>query len=368
MAFYEERSENLHILELPNTIVNNLEILNIEEYNKLIKAFIQEKKIAVSEVIAVFSQKTCFKLEVGEGSHNNKITEEKVKNFVESVPFERIYVKEAVLDKKKVVVAINRGLYEQLMNILIELGFKLQLMTSAYFLSKMVEKPGFNQEIAKFIIQEENNLEQFNFIKEEKVKTKMEFAPKKDDKKTRNKIIILATFFILLIVVMIFIILRNRNEMNKLEESNKIEAQKIKDQELQLEEEAKQEALNKAKSLTQDSVLEEASDSAGLNSENQGGIDSEALQKLEIVIQNGSGVPGDANNLKKVLEQVGFDNITTSNAESQRTGKTQILYQSGLNPSVVELLAENVKLFINDIVLLENNSIKSDILITTSKR
>ena len=368
MAFYEERSENLHILELPAKIVDNLEILDIGEYNKLIKAFIQEKKIAASEVIAIFSQKTCFKLEAEVGSHDNKKIEEKVKNFVESVPFERVYVKEAVLEKKKVVVAINRGLYEPLMNILIELGFKLQLMTSAYFVSKMVEKPGFNQEIAKFIIQEENNLEQFNFIKEEKVKAKMELAPKKDDKKTRNKIIMLATVFILLVVVMILVVLRNRNEMKKLEESNRIEAQKMKDQDLQLEEEAKQEALDKANSLTQDSGQEEATDSTALNSDNQVSIDSEELQKLEIVIQNGSGVPGDANNLKKVLEQAGFDNITTNNAESQRTGKTQVLYQSGLNPLIIEFLAENVKSFVGDIVLLENKSIDSDILITTSKR
>jgi len=142
----------------------------------------------------------------------------------------------------------------------------------------------------------------------------------------------------------------------------------MKDQDLQLEEEAKQEALDKANSLTQDSGQEEATDSTALNSDNQVSIDSEELQKLEIVIQNGSGVPGDANNLKKVLEQAGFDNITTNNAESQRTGKTQVLYQSGLNPLIIEFLAENVKSFVGDIVLLENKSIDSDILITTSKR
>lgn len=68
----------------------------------------------------------------------------------------------------------------------------------------------------------------------------------------------------------------------------------------------------------------------------------EPVDKSEIRIEilNGTGVPGEASFLQGELEDLGFEEITAGNADTQDAGETTVTYSRDLSPAISDEITE----------------------------
>lgn len=94
-----------------------------------------------------------------------------------------------------------------------------------------------------------------------------------------------------------------------------------------------------------------------------------AKDQLKVEVLNGTGVPGEAGFLQKELEEMGFENIDTGNADKQDATETMATYSRELNSATAdELTAKLEELY--EKVRTRRASISGgfDISITTGPR
>jgi hypothetical protein len=82
-------------------------------------------------------------------------------------------------------------------------------------------------------------------------------------------------------------------------------------------------------------------------------VDMEKLKKeTSILILNGTGTPGEANNVKGILEKAGFENIKTEDADNSNYEKTKILFkentENAILTSIKEALEKNFSLELSE--------------------
>ena len=90
--------------------------------------------------------------------------------------------------------------------------------------------------------------------------------------------------------------------------------------------------------------------------------------QLTIRILNGSGLSGQADQIKAELVKVNYkeENITTGNAPNQQSTTTRVVFKSRVASQLREEVADLLSKFANNVSTIENDEIEFDILITTA--
>lgn len=84
-----------------------------------------------------------------------------------------------------------------------------------------------------------------------------------------------------------------------------------------------------------------------------------AREKVSILILNGTGIAGQAGKVKKMLMDLGYQEIDTDNADSQGLSKTSLTYKPGLDKTIkTEVVTALGKMFV-DVSAKESSSSSS---------
>ncbi len=89
---------------------------------------------------------------------------------------------------------------------------------------------------------------------------------------------------------------------------------------------------------------------------------------VEIEIQNGTGITGEAAYLQTQLKALGYTNIKVGNATTQNATATVVTFAKTLSSSVVDEITQKLKTIYQEVTVKTSTSLSTDILIVTGLR
>lgn len=208
-------------------IVQDLEVINAELLENLIKLFVESNKIAISELIIVIADNACFVQDFLQTTPAGELQnfDEQTKKFVESVPFDDVASATFPLKNGIKVLATNRTLFESIVTSFEKLGFKTQVvLPGVVFGGDMGVKTTLDVIAANIIFQNLDTVRQHNLLEKkieeshedkdageikapEQVGQDIEVNDKPSGKKSNKRIFLLVGVFVVLIGVLVIMVL-----------------------------------------------------------------------------------------------------------------------------------------------------------------
>lgn len=90
--------------------------------------------------------------------------------------------------------------------------------------------------------------------------------------------------------------------------------------------------------------------------------------KVEIQIQNGTGITGEAAYLQTQLKDLGYTNIKVGNASDTSSTSTQVTFASSLNSGIVAELTQKLKALYQNVTVSNSGTITFDVVVVTGLR
>ncbi len=321
----------------PKTAVSDMEIIDQKALGAQIADWVKSHKIEPSPVLLLLSSSLYFQKEIPENTPIDTYGEMK-KIFLENIPFNDIHVQEIQLGKATLLIAINTDFVYGIRDIFHECGFTIEIIAPLAEVYGAQTVSSFSVSIAQEAIKKISKNNGFPLYPKEVVSgPQFEDLPPQPTKNSRLYIMV-AVFFILVSILAALFIMRKKPKTVKIEPTPAISTP-----------------------MKQQEAIE-------LPTSSPSGMLTISKEMLTIEILNGSGVPGQADTIRKQLLEKDFNNITTGNAPGVQTTRTLILVKKDVSETDRNQIIEVIKLFAEDYTLQEKDDIDVDILITTSRQ
>jgi len=193
-------------LDVPATIVRDMEVLQKDGLYTLIKQWVKQYALTGSQLVIVFSSSTYFE-KVFPSSENEQM-EHDILKFFDSVPYESTWTKVYPAEKGKRAVACNRTFYETLHQGFSLQGLPTKAVIPAFALGALSGKSALDGELIQFILKNLDTLTRESLIDTEElgftapVQSNQQTAPVK---KKSNLPLLLGVFGILILILIITI-------------------------------------------------------------------------------------------------------------------------------------------------------------------
>lgn len=90
--------------------------------------------------------------------------------------------------------------------------------------------------------------------------------------------------------------------------------------------------------------------------------------KIVILVQNGTGISGEAGLLATQLKSLGYTNVKTGNAETQDASITTVTFKTGLEEEVIAEITKKLESLYKEVKTQKSSSIDPSVLIITGLR
>ncbi len=320
--------------EFSTEVIKDKQVLNQDKFKEEVIGFINKIDFKIQKSLILLADEL-----VSEKIISKKESEDYEKEldlFKESIGFSPEKTTLLKLEEKEVfhIIIVNKNLYESLVRILENIDWNVISVLPASVYGSLTN--GLDRENYKKIIKNKkilnNNL---LLLKEKEIGLKIN----KDDyqaKKARKKeqyLVCFALIITLLFIItgVVLIILSNQN-LNKLN--------------------------NKVKVVSTTTTLQ-------LKKE----IKPKEKESVKITILNGSGISGQAGEIKKLLINEGFreENLETGNADDTETGDSILEYKQDIDEDLKKEIIYVLEAELGHLNVLENSKLEEDFLITTRK-
>lgn len=119
-------------LTLPETVVNNLEVVNQSELENQIQQFVESSGIAPAEITIILSSDILFEKEIAGGPEE----EADRQKFLDSLPFESVYKTIIPKDEKPHITTVSKDFVDGIIQSFIKLDFTVARALPYEFLRK----------------------------------------------------------------------------------------------------------------------------------------------------------------------------------------------------------------------------------------
>ncbi len=161
--FYMAASGNILSLPFSENIVNAMDVVNLEQFETQIRAFVDQNKIGPANIMMILSPNIVFEKDI------ETIGEHEVEKFRDTVPFENIYTQSFPLAGGVRVIAVNRDLCDAIKNSFENLGFNIDTIVSYAALgSEMGNIGALDLEISQQIIKRFDSIKHYSFQMDKK--------------------------------------------------------------------------------------------------------------------------------------------------------------------------------------------------------
>lgn len=203
LQFFEAGWSSIASLDLPETVVRDLEVVSRGEFVKLVQSFLRKNALRPAAMLFILSEATYFsQVLVGE----EPVKEQQLEKFVGTVPFESVSVKRCAVDGNDVGVVIPKNFTETMEQTFEEEGFSVTAMVPAHVLGSMREKRWLDIAMGTYALKEANALVRQSILTHSESATS---RGAKEPTKQNQRLMIFMGIFIFLILIFIFFILRS---------------------------------------------------------------------------------------------------------------------------------------------------------------
>jgi len=333
-SLYTPALKSIVKLVFPPEVVDYLEVVDEAKLQQLIQSFISQYKLPELRIYLIIGPDALIEKEL---LPIPPITEnEEEKRILDSMPFENIYSKKYVLDKKIKIACFNANFYQVFLSVFEKTDWQIESV-SPYFATGQKD---FNETLAASLLKKPEILTQENFINTAIYGTDSEKENKNNQQKKSSLPILLGVFFCLLVVLTIFIIIFTKKSATSLkpnpEKSTSIQPNLLTTPKTQL-------------------TTIPATQSADLKSQ------------LKIKLLTPPNQLSQANIIKNSLIQLGYKNIIINETDSINTEQSFLITKSSLSPVYKEQIFTKLKQLLPTIVIQENNDISEEVVVMTPK-
>jgi len=292
-------------LQIPSSIYQNIEILDLENFKKIVSDFAKSKLKKCTSLI-ILSDDLIFSKEIVAKDEND--LKFKSDNFLSSIPHEEdsIRIKKIRGDEKVLVLATNKKIYETVKNILEDLDWKVNAVVPVtLFKDELgIENNNFDENSSKKIASSKDLIKISDFLSDEE--------EQRLERKSTFKLYIYFGVFILFLAGILLLAFRFGYLSFKVFDGREITP-----------------------------IVNEASESAKETEATESG--QLAREEIKVQILNGSGVAGQAGKIRDQLIRLGynFTNIEVGNAETSEY--TEILFSLNMSGELKDEILESLR-------------------------
>jgi hypothetical protein len=335
------------------TVVRDIEVLNIEELQKQVKTFIDTHKIKPTNIAIVLSPTVIFDKDIPPETKPEQ-QETIVKQFIDNVPFNNKVYKLFTIGKATKLAATNSELFEVIKEVFEDNKFTVDAIAPSFLVAPNVI--GLTADTSRAIFGKFNDLRNngFPLVKDIPLAAPEEIPVEHTNGNTAkpksNRTFLLLGIFVLLLGILFAVLLYMRSTQKPTPA-------------LQQTTDATQtapQAQTTTDNTAQPTIVSSPTSTIA--------IPTVRVETLRVQILNGSGVVGQAEQVKTELEKLGLRNIQTGNAPNITLSRTLIVFTPSVPADLRQNIMQQVEQFTKTSVSSQENSNATfDIVITTSK-
>jgi hypothetical protein len=335
---------NVHtVLTLPfvPTVVKDIEIINGEAFERQLDEFITKNKIDAVDVAIIVSRNSSFEKYIPTSPEKRDLEEDR-KEFIGNVPFEQILDQKRTDEKGTRFIAINQEFVYLIKEIFEKYHFCIMAISSVAALTPQGDIT-FSAASAQDLFKNAPLIKEISFPLEEHITAEVDmYADEQAPKKKRTNLYLLLGFFAVLMAILVYLLLNRPTPTKK----------KIPKKTSQ--------ATSVTETVTPTIAASVASPAAQ--------ITEFPKSALTIRILNGSGITGQADEIREKLNEKGYTDIVTGNATTLESSKTLIVTKPRVSAAQKQEITEIMQSVTGtDASVQENADIEADILITTAR-
>lgn len=198
-------ANNILKLDVPETVVRDIDILDKTGFDGLVDGFIKTKKLDAGRLWIILSDKVCFSQDIADTDPVKLETD--VRDFLETVPFDQIISKRFKAQIGVRIIATNLELVEAVIEIFERNGFSTEVVTPTAIFPGYSTKTELDTALARFVLANKSLAIQGNMLAKVNTPKPVAESPKE---KPKNKLLpyLLVGFFILLVILVATLLLR----------------------------------------------------------------------------------------------------------------------------------------------------------------
>ncbi len=329
-------------LQFQPTVVKDMELINYESLEKQIDSLITTNKMQPDDTGIVIAHQSSFEKLIPPKIVGVALENEK-KSFLDNVPFEDIMYQVFPTSKGTKLVAVNKELLYAIKDIFQLHGFRIVTITSIATLYPDTDVP-FNVSLAQQILKKPSLLDAGSFpIEDVEIPNTDTYDESNKPLKNNNRLYLLIGVFIILIGSLTAVLLLRKPAEKKT-----------------------QTIVPTAAPVIQVSPSPQVA-SAAASITTSPSISPPRKSGITIQILNGSGIAGQADELKTQIEDAGYASISTGNAPTLQSSRSLVVFKPGVPQEVRQEITNLVSELIGEVTVQENSEISGDVVITTTR-
>ncbi len=337
--YIQKKSLNFYIngeekrLNFPDNIISNGDIINPIKYEKLIGDFIIAENIKKQQIMLILAEEILFEKTIL--ATDLKISNDSMDSFINMIPIEqeKLIKKTIQLNDNSHLFAVNRQLFEKIVEILVKFNFEVLAVVPLTIYSSDSE---LNENLIAKIYKDKQFLKETNFLND---------TESHDNPSSGRGILTVVVLLIIIIIILSFLLINNYFKFSLPFLTKDTKFTQVSPQTLPI------------LISTESASPVTSSQSATLGND-----------QLKVVVLNGTGIAGQASKIKNLLTVLGLLKINTDNAKEGRVENTVVVFSEAvtdeLQNKITTLLENN---FESVSVKKNTGSQSTDILITTGK-
>lgn len=330
-------------LQFQPTTVKDMELINFEELEKQIDTLIKTNKILPDDTGIVIAHQSSFEKLIPPNVVGVELETEK-KKFLDNVPFEDIMYKEFPGTKGIKLVTVNKELIYAIKSIFQHRGFRIVTIASVTTIYPDTDVP-FNLSLAQQCIKKSSQLNQATFpVEDIEIQSSDAYDESNKPPKNNNRVFLLVGVFIILIGSLVALLLLRKPEEKEL---------------------TKKTAATPIPVTIVTAVPTVASPSAGITQKPS--ILPSEKTGISIQILNGSGLAGQADELKTKIEDAGYTTVSTGNSPTLQSAKTLVVFKPTVSQQIRTEITNLITEIIGPVTVQDNTEIPGDVIITTAR-
>lgn len=341
--------KNIQPVEFAPDVFVDLEFPNIRNFDNQILTMVEQYNLKPFQVVIVLSSDLYYSQQFASQA------EDEMKSYLSLIPFDEVISKRFQNSTGQQLIAVSNDFVEPLIEVFKHYGFEVLAMIPDFALGESLKtEEQFTPEIATQVLKSMDALLPYSFYLPPRPQENMTSIRDSEGKIFSPRLILMIIFFIALIGILVLVLYMNGYIGAKKTPPiiSNVPTQTVTEKVLE----------------PTPTVEPVASSEAQVASNSAESADVSIQPNLSIEILNGSGVVGQADEIKSVLTKAGFKKFKTGNSTAT-SQKTLVLYTTKVSSNSLEAVISSIKEFDTQVSSQESPELSDvDMRIITGKK
>lgn len=356
LEIYYKNSDRVMEIEFPSSSLRHLEVVSRDEIVKTLVDNFKSANLRGQQAILVLSDQIVFERLIPNEDPGN--AQKEIARFYHDIPLEEAHIAKKLVPLKGSILALaaNRQLYQIIVEVAKEFGWKIKAVIPMTPFAKLDEEVQLNPEQVNQILGADDIYKEADFLNENILAPETTDKPLEEEQnpeastgKAKTIVTIVIALFLMSLIIGSLFYFKIISLPFNLPWMNSSPAASTAP-------EASQSAQTTPQESTASANEQVASVSAKLS-----------RADIKIHVLNGSQVAGQATKVKEKLVEIGYTNVITGNIEASEASGSSIIYSEGLEESVKEEINKLMDSLVEGITKTDESINEFNTVITLGK-